>query len=258
MKKSIVLLVVFLLFVTACAGNGDWHKELPNNYRIARINGERIEIYNHKKIADTGKIDSFIKEYSYDDRYIFTRNVDCILNNDISCEKYYMLDTIENKKYGPYYSINAFKSSMGEKNILLPDKWIITSIEYNDTMTHNVIPTWKYNLPNNYYITNSEYNVMLKNKEDKIVIDSFIKEFVSVENYVITRNVKSLFSNNIFNETYYIFDTEENRMCGIYYSYVDLENGLLGLHIKKPSQWYRVFVNTNSQEYKIEAAEKRD
>ena len=79
-RMTIILIVVIML--SGCAGTSDWSYELPNNYEVWRINSDGIIIKNLNTQNNVDKISGFIKEFSYDTRYVFTRNVESIIYID--------------------------------------------------------------------------------------------------------------------------------------------------------------------------------
>ena len=133
MKRVLILtsLVVTILFMSSCAGTGDWTYKLPNNYEVWHINSTEILI----KCADLQnpgeKIPSFVKEFSYDDRYVFSRNIDDVSSNNILKETYYALDTLEKKVYGPFDTIEELQKKTNEWEIELPKMWYRTSPDPN-------------------------------------------------------------------------------------------------------------------------------
>ena len=130
MKRIVtILLVVFSL--TGCAGVSDWSYQLPNNYEVWRINSQEIIIKNAITQNNIDAISGFVKEFSYDSRYVFTRNVQNISDNNILNEEYYTLDTIENKVYGPFDSIEDLQQHVEEWGIKIPEKWYRTSPDPN-------------------------------------------------------------------------------------------------------------------------------
>lgn len=130
--KRISILIAFILmfFLTSCAGVSDWSYKLPNNYEVWRINSSDIIVkYVGEEIVDA-EIPSFVKEFSYDDKYVCTRNVDSISENNIFEEKYYILDTLEQQLYGPYDTEQEFITMLNELGISLT-KWYRTSPDPN-------------------------------------------------------------------------------------------------------------------------------
>lgn len=131
MKKIVVFVsLVLVLFLTSCAGVSDWSYKLPNNYEVWRINSKEIVVKYVGEETAEAEIPSFIKEFSYDDRYVCTRNVESVYENDIFSEKYYILDTDEQKLYGPYDTQEEFKYAIEELEISLA-KWYRTSPDPN-------------------------------------------------------------------------------------------------------------------------------
>lgn len=112
-------------------GSLDWEYKLPNGYEMWRINSNNIVIQYTDDSANKDAIPSFIKEFSYDERYVFSRNINNISNNDIFEEVYYILDTEKNKVLGPLGSIEELKSQCVELGIELPLKWYRTSPDPN-------------------------------------------------------------------------------------------------------------------------------
>ena len=121
--------LVFVL--TACGGTSDWTFELPNGYELWRINSNEVIIKYVKSEVDSEGIPSFVKEFAYDNRYVFSRNIKNISSNNILEEMYYILDTQERKIYGPFDSLEEMHKKTDELNVELPDKWYRTSPDSN-------------------------------------------------------------------------------------------------------------------------------
>lgn len=263
MRNSTFLLIFITLMISACGpGLGDWEVDLPNDYAVHHINGQDIRISDNDNgyHPEKARIDSFIKEFSSDDRYVFARTIESIKNNDLSLEKYYVIDTLENKLHGPFDSLKAFENFIISNDLILPENWKTTQFLYNDYDEKDVNSDWyyfgsflnnkwRYDLPDDYYAIESDndYKVTIRNKSGDIAICSFVKEFMYVDNYIVTRNVDSLGNNNIFKESYYIFDTEQNKIYGIYSSYEELEQTFRGMGIQGHNNWLRSLVNANSK-----------
>ena len=122
---------MLLLGLTACGGTGDWTYELPNGYELWRINSSEILIKYTKSETEGKSIPSFVKEFAYDERYVFSRNVEDINNNNVLDEIYYALDTLEKKVYGPFDSIEDLQNKIEEWNTELPERWYRTSPDPN-------------------------------------------------------------------------------------------------------------------------------
>ena len=130
-KKLCYFVIVSALFLTSCAGNGDWSYKLPNDFEVWHINSKEIIIkYVGEDIVEAN-IPSFVKEFSYDDRYVFTRNIDNISDDNIFEEKYYVLDTNERKVYGPFDNIEEMQNQAYELQCSIPKKWYRTSPDPN-------------------------------------------------------------------------------------------------------------------------------
>ena len=132
MKKTFVFInLILVLFLTSCAGVSDWSYKLPNDYEVWRINSKEIIVkYVGNETVDA-EIPSFVKEFSYDDRYVFTRNTDDISQNNIFEETYYALDTESKKVYGPFENIEEMKNQAQEWQCEIPQKWYRTSPDPN-------------------------------------------------------------------------------------------------------------------------------
>ena len=123
-------LVAFIL--TGCgAGVSDWSYQLPNNYEVWRINSNSIIIKDMSSQKNVSEISGFVKEFSYDARYVFTRNVESIEDNNVFDEKYYILDTEEKKIFDVCDSVDELKNLAEDLEIELPTKWYRTSPDPN-------------------------------------------------------------------------------------------------------------------------------
>lgn len=131
LKKIFIFICLILIFLTSCAGVSDWSYKLPNGYQVWRINSGEIIIKHVGDETVDAEIPSFIKEFSYDDRYVFTRNIDDVSENNIFKETYYVLDTVEQKVYGPFESIEIMKNQAEEWQCEIPTKWYRTSPDPN-------------------------------------------------------------------------------------------------------------------------------
>jgi len=133
MRKIIMLSLVFVLILclTSCAGLGDWTYKLPNNYEVWHVNSHDIVIKSVDLDNPGEKIPSFVKEFSYDERYVFSRNVEDILSNNVIKEIYYALDTLEGKVYGPFNSLEELHKKTDEWNVVFPERWYRTSPDPN-------------------------------------------------------------------------------------------------------------------------------
>ena len=138
MKKTFVFFnLILVLFLTSCAGVSDWSYKLPNNYEVWRINSKEIIIkYVGDETVDA-EIPSFVKEFSYDDRYVFTRNIDDISRNNIFEETYYALDTENQKVYGPFENIEEMRNQAQKWQCEIPQKWYRTSPDPNGEVNKN-------------------------------------------------------------------------------------------------------------------------
>lgn len=132
MKKIFIFIaLIVMLILTSCAGVSDWSYKLSNDYEVWRINSKDIIIKYVGEETVEAEIPSFIKEFSYNDRYVFTRNVDDISENCILKEKYYALDTEEQKLYGPFESLEEMQDKAKEWRCDIPEKWYRTSPDPN-------------------------------------------------------------------------------------------------------------------------------
>ncbi len=129
--KKIIMVSILVLSLTGCAGVSDWSYQLPNNYEVWRINSEDIIIKNMNTQNNVDEISGFVKEFSYDSRYVFTRNIENISDNNILDEVYYILDTKENKVYGSFDSIEELQDQAEEMAVKIPEKWYRTSPDPN-------------------------------------------------------------------------------------------------------------------------------
>lgn len=134
MKKVLFIFIislVMLLWLTSCAGTGDWTYRLPNDYEVWHVNSGEILIKSVNLENSGEKIPSFVKEFSYNERYVFSRNVEEISKNNIFDEIYYALDTQEKKVYGPFENIYELQKQAEEWGGKLPEKWYRTSPDPN-------------------------------------------------------------------------------------------------------------------------------
>lgn len=142
MKKLFIFTFIIISFfmMSSCIGAGysDWSYELPHEFELWHINSKEIKIVyvgDSPLIGTKGEktlgIPSFVKEFAYNERYICTRNIVNIDENNINNEVYYILDTQNAVTYGPYDNINAFNEAMTEFNIADLGYWKRTSPDPN-------------------------------------------------------------------------------------------------------------------------------
>lgn len=131
MKKILILFFVAFVLTGCVSGVSDWNYHLPNNYEVWRINSNSIIIKDMSLQKNVSEIPGFVKEFSYNARYVFTRNVESIEDNNVFDEKYYVLDTEEKKVYDACSSIEELKDLAVNLEIELPTKWYRTSPDPN-------------------------------------------------------------------------------------------------------------------------------
>lgn len=126
-----MLCTIIILLNFIGPGRDDWSYKLPNEYEVSKINSNEIIVECVSVITNNNvKIPSFVKEFSYNDRFVCTRNILSINENNIFNEAYYILDTKEKVLYGPYDSIIEFKNKLDEFEIVV-EKWYRTSPDPN-------------------------------------------------------------------------------------------------------------------------------
>ena len=134
MKKLSIfsLMIILCISLMSCSGTGDWSFELPNNYEMWHINSNDIHIkYIGDNITNGSEIPNFIKEFAYNERYVFTRNVKDIKSNNILEEVYYILDTQEQKICGEYNSVGELYNGANFLGIEIPETWYRTNPDPN-------------------------------------------------------------------------------------------------------------------------------
>lgn len=128
--KKMLLIIIVLLIVTSCAGTNDWSYDLPNSFEVWHINSKEIKVVYLGDDVEL-EIPSFVKEFTYDSQYVFTRNVDDIGVNNIFDEKFYILDTKNKILYGPYNKVDDFINELKNLQIDFPTHWYRTSSDPN-------------------------------------------------------------------------------------------------------------------------------
>ena len=135
-KVSIFLVIVFIFtfFLNSCSfnyednsenskiKNGDWAYKLPNEYEIWHINSRSI-VCGKKKTTNSINtlIGGFISAFCYNKNIVVLQQVDVPTDIsepiDTSKPVYYIIDTINDKLYGPFTAdeyedkINEFKTN---------------------------------------------------------------------------------------------------------------------------------------------------
>ncbi len=134
--------VLSLLFFVGCTGMqapepNDYTIKLPNNYVVLHVNAKTIVIglkekdnsitcykdedSNNKLIG----IESFVSEFCHNDRFVGAKQVDIDIQSNIdeSHPRFYLLDTKEQKIYGPFKSKELFDKQCTELKISNLSSW---------------------------------------------------------------------------------------------------------------------------------------
>lgn len=112
-KLKLAVLILFLLLTIGCTDTTKWKYALPNDYEVKRINnttvilGKKINGETTTKINDTTiGVEEYVSKFSYSDNYIA---VMCLISTDNSVDiKYYIIDSKNNNRYGPYKDEETF------------------------------------------------------------------------------------------------------------------------------------------------------
>ena len=135
MKKIIIGLVVIVLFVNiiGCSSEnnknkssigGDFSYQINEKYKLDMTSTNTRKIYHYESDPDKS-IGSCVQDFGFDDEFILVRQTHPIgaALGDIpesppSGEEWYWIINIEQeKKYGPYKSIDEFKKAKEELNV---------------------------------------------------------------------------------------------------------------------------------------------
>lgn len=132
----ILLLLVSLFLLNACAGAQDWtYDKLPNNYIIIRKNSKDISLCKRKEpnshVAKT-IIGPYITQIAYNDSYIFAKQVNIPDNDNNSVDintltpSYYILAVKSEELQGPLNE-KEFNDKCSELGIVKLPEWVKTS-----------------------------------------------------------------------------------------------------------------------------------
>ena len=88
--KKILIILLLCFTLTGCFGPGvqDWTYKINDNYSIIRANTEEIVLTKNSILV----IDSYIKEFSHNDNYIFIKRSDVIDHKIDDKTTYYIVD----------------------------------------------------------------------------------------------------------------------------------------------------------------------
>lgn len=128
---KLTYILALILCLISCAGTNDWSYKLPNDYEVWHINSTDIVIKYTGAESSCEGIPSFVKEFSYDERYVYSRNIEDVTSNNVVEEIYYALDTLEKTVFGPFNSIEELQKKTDEWNVELPKRWYRTSPDPN-------------------------------------------------------------------------------------------------------------------------------
>ena len=102
---TVIILFIFSVFLYSCVGPSDWTYELPNDYKIFRLNTVDICIYNNNSIV----VEEYITCFAYNERFICARRLvldddkqyfhDDIMALDFDQAVYCIVDTQTNDVY---------------------------------------------------------------------------------------------------------------------------------------------------------------
>lgn len=108
---------------------------------------------------------------------------------------------------------------------------------------------WDFDLPNDFqvwHINSKNIKIVYTGAENiDVEVPSFIKEFAIEKEYVFTRNVDNIESNNILDEKFYILNTKNKVLYGPYKTVEELESLSENMGIEFPDYWYRSSPNPN-------------
>lgn len=129
MKFNVILILIVLL-ITGCGGGTSYEIELPNDYELYADSNDYIVIYHKVGTSrdDKNTLPPTIVEISWNERFIIAKqygmkkkypnNIDNSYEiPDKSKVYYWILDTENQIKYGPYKYLNEFNNKKEELNI---------------------------------------------------------------------------------------------------------------------------------------------
>ena len=111
MKKRILLITIFLvigliiIYIMPLPKQKTWIYKLPNNYVIEKKSETQI-ILDFKDGNKKVKVNDYIAEFSYGKKYVLLKCLDNKKDNLVI--KFYIVDTENNKLYGPYVDYSTF------------------------------------------------------------------------------------------------------------------------------------------------------
>lgn len=126
-----ILLILVLIPICACTGTTRWKLSLPNDYEIRRISNKSVilgkikdkEIVTEIDGVEVG-VEEYVSKFSYSDNYIM---VMCLIPNDDNIDiKYYIIDSKNDNRYGPYNdeeTLNKVKEKIVDEEL---SDWIDT------------------------------------------------------------------------------------------------------------------------------------
>jgi hypothetical protein len=135
----IALFIIYLFIVGMIGfgpGRGDWIVKLPNHYEMWEINGQNICIGipfdNGLSLQISGVgISGDIIEFCSNDSYVGAQQVDVPTDTqkgvDTTSPRYYLLDTLKQKVYGPFDNESQFNNMCSELKVSRLSVWEKTS-----------------------------------------------------------------------------------------------------------------------------------
>lgn len=132
---KVLVMLILLMSMTACAGLGDWTiNDLPGeDYAIMRINGQDIAFVK----SDRKVIDRYIVAFCYDTRYIGLKRIpidlaynECFNIHDLDLSKleYYLVDSQTDVIYGSCTQ-DEYATYLDKFNITEMTDWVLTNSE---------------------------------------------------------------------------------------------------------------------------------
>ena len=132
MKKIFIFVEIFVMIFLLTGCLSDYDIELPNGYEINATSTNQVSINFHGTVLSDNIIDDSIPtkvvQVGYDERYVIAKQYEMkkkYPNNPSNTYEipdetkvcYWILDTIERKKYGPYNSKEQFDKKLNEFSI---------------------------------------------------------------------------------------------------------------------------------------------
>lgn len=116
--KKIILIFFLILIMSGCNNTEDWHYDLINNYEIMRTSTNNIVLVKDENDLHNTIIETYIKEFAYDNNYIYIKRVDVVSDQVIDNITAYYIINMETEEIFSTNDKEKFDQKLKELKII--------------------------------------------------------------------------------------------------------------------------------------------